>query len=128
MLCLPLNVNPNSLLLILHNSRAHLIKKIKNKVLPSLHNYCSNEELTPSCFNKEGTQLWCLGLFVVNEEQGKQESLNQYRIIMDMHDIANQKVFQQWLHNIHKVDFLEKQCHAAMKNCSAPINLEHEQP
>jgi hypothetical protein len=62
---------------------------------------------------------------VVNEEQGKQESLNHYRIIMD---VANQKALQEWPHNIHKVDYLEKQFNAAMKNYSALSNLEHAQP
>ena len=30
--------------------------------------------------------------------------------------VAIQKTLQQWLHNTHKLDFLEKQCSAAMKN------------
>ena len=35
-----------------------------------------------------------LGWVVVNEKQGKQESLSHYRIIMDMHNVANQKALQ----------------------------------
>ena len=62
---------------------------------------------------------------VVNEKQGKQESLNHNRIIMD---VDNQKALQEHPHNIHKVDFLEKQCNAAMNYYFTPSNLEHEQP
>ena len=38
-----------------------------------------------------------LGLvwFVVSEKRGKQESLNHYRIIMDMHNVANQKALHE---------------------------------
>jgi hypothetical protein len=63
--------------------------------------------------------------FVVTENPGKQESLNHYRIIMD---IANQKALPEWPHNTHNVDFLAKQCHAAMKKYLALSNFEHEQP
>ena len=33
--------------------------------------------------------------FIVNEKRGKQESLNHYRIIMDMHNVANQKALHE---------------------------------
>ena len=42
-------------------------------------------------------------------------------------NIADQNAFQEQPHNTHKVGFLEKQCDSAMKNCSAPSNVEHEQ-
>ena len=42
-------------------------------------------------------------------------------------NVANQKALQEQPHNTHKVGFLEKQCDSAMKNCSAPYNVEHEQ-
>ena len=86
---------------------------------------CNNGKLTPSGLNREGTQLWCLGWFVVNEKQGKQESLNHYNIIMD---VFNQNTLQERPHNIHKIDFLEKQYIATMKNYSALSNLEYELP
>ena len=35
--------------------------------------------------------------FIVNEKQGKQESLNHYRIITN---VADQNALQEWLHNI----------------------------
>ena len=74
---------------------------------------CSNEERTCSCFNTERIQLWSLGLvwFVFNEKQGKQESLNHYRIIMG---VADQNALQEQPLNFHKVDHLEKQCNSAM--------------
>ena len=53
------------------------------------------------------------------------ELLNQYRIIMD---VADQNAIQERPHNIHKVGFVEKQCDSAMKNCSAPSNVEHYSP
>ena len=62
--------------------------------------------------------------FVVNEIQGEQESLNHYRIITN---IADQNALQEQPHNNHKVDFLERQCNSAMKNCLALSNVEHEQ-
>ena len=37
--------------------------------------------------------------FFVNEKQGKLMSLNYYRIIMDMHNVANQKALQEWPQN-----------------------------
>jgi hypothetical protein len=43
-------------------------------------------------------------------------------------NIANQNSLQECPHNIHKVDFLEKQCNAAMKNCSALSNLNMNNP
>jgi hypothetical protein len=58
--------------------------------------------------------------FIVVEKQGKQKSLNHYRIIMD---IANQIALQERPCNFCKVDFLERQCNSAMKNCSAPLNV-----
>ena len=42
-------------------------------------------------------------------------------------EVADQKAFQEQPHNTHKVGFLEKQCNSAMKNRSAPLNVEHEQ-
>ena len=60
--------------------------------------------------------------FIVNEKQGKQKSLNHYRIITK---IADQNALQEQPHNNHKVNFLEKQCNSAMKNCSALSNVEH---
>ena len=63
--------------------------------------------------------------FLVNEEQGKHESLRHYRIIMD---IANQKALQELPHNMPKVVWLEKPCNAAMKNYSTLSNVEYEQP
>ena len=42
-------------------------------------------------------------------------------------NVANQKALQEQPHNTHKVGFLEKQCDSAMKNCSAPSNVEQEQ-
>ena len=37
--------------------------------------------------------------FVINEKQGKLMSLTYYRIIMDMHNVANQKALQEWPQN-----------------------------
>ena len=62
--------------------------------------------------------------FVVNERQGKLESLNHFRNIME---VSNQKALQEQPHNIHKVNFLESQYNSAMSN-SAQSNVEHEQP
>ena len=62
--------------------------------------------------------------FIVNEKQGKQESLNHFRIISN---IADQNALQDQPHNIHKVNFLERYYNPAMKNCSAPSNVEYEQ-
>jgi hypothetical protein len=45
-----------------------------------------------------------------------------------MTNIADQNALRERPHNNHKVDFLEKQSNSAMKNCSAPSNVEHEQP
>ena len=50
--------------------------------------------------------------------------LNHYRIITN---VADQNALQEQPHNNHKVNFLEKQCDSAMKNCSALSNVEHEQ-
>ena len=50
--------------------------------------------------------------------------LNHYRIITN---VADQNAIQERSHNTHKVGFVEKQCDSAMKNCSAPSNVEHEQ-
>ena len=63
--------------------------------------------------------------FIVNEKQGKQESLNHYRIISN---VADQNALQELTHNTHTVDFLEEQCNSAMMNYSALSNLEHSQP
>ena len=43
--------------------------------------------------------------FIVNEKRGKQESLNQYRVITN---VADQNALQEQPHNIHKVNILEK--------------------
>ena len=51
---------------------------------------------------------------VVNEKQGKQESLNHFRIIAN---IADQNALQEQPHNVEKVNFLEERCNSAMKNC-----------
>ena len=42
-------------------------------------------------------------------------------------NVADQNAIQERSHNTHKVGFVEKQCDSAMKNCSAPSNVEHEQ-
>ena len=42
-------------------------------------------------------------------------------------NVADQNALQEQPHNTHKVNILEKQCDSAMKNCSAPSNVEHEQ-
>ena len=63
--------------------------------------------------------------FILDEMQGKQESLNHYRIITN---VADQNALQEQLHNPYKVGILEKQSNAAMKNYSALSNVEHEQP
>ena len=42
-------------------------------------------------------------------------------------DITHQKALQEHSHNNHNIDFLERQCNSAMKNYSAPSNVEHEQ-
>ena len=42
-------------------------------------------------------------------------------------NVANQNAVQEQPHNTHKVGFVEKQYDSAMKNCSAPSNVEHEQ-
>ena len=63
--------------------------------------------------------------FIAVKKQGKQESLNHYNIIMD---VFNQNTLQERPHNIHKIDFLEKQYIATMKNYSALSNLEYELP
>ena len=34
-------------------------------------------------------------------------------------DVAHQKALQEWPHNMHNIDFLEKQFSVAMKNYSA---------
>ena len=41
-------------------------------------------------------------------------------------NIADQNALQEQPHKTHKVNILEKQCDSAMKNCSAPSNVEHE--
>ena len=43
-------------------------------------------------------------------------------------DVADQNALQEQPHNTHKVNILEKQCDSAIKNCSAPSNVEHELP
>jgi hypothetical protein len=43
--------------------------------------------------------------FIVDEKRGKKESLNHYRIITNA---AYQNASQEWLHNMHKIKFLEK--------------------
>ena len=42
-------------------------------------------------------------------------------------NVADQNALQEQPHNSHKVSIVEKQCDSAMKNCSAPSNVEHEQ-
>ena len=42
-------------------------------------------------------------------------------------NVADQNAIQERSHNTHKVNILEKQCDSAMKNCSAPLNVEQEQ-
>ena len=126
---MPLNVNPNSLILTLQNSRACLMKYCKIRQSHWWNTWivmlCRNGELTHSCFNKERTQLLCLIGFIADEKQGKWELLNHYRAITN---IADQNALQEQPHNNHKVHFLEKQTNSAMKNCSALSNVEHEQP
>ena len=41
--------------------------------------------------------------FILDEKQGKQESLNWCKVIMN---VADQNALQDWPHNIHKVNFL----------------------
>ena len=43
-------------------------------------------------------------------------------------NVADQNAIQEQPHNTHKVNIVEKHCDSAMKNCSAPSNVEHEQP
>ena len=43
-------------------------------------------------------------------------------------NVADQNALQERSHNTHKVGFVEKQCDSAMKNCSAPSNVNYEQP
>ena len=42
-------------------------------------------------------------------------------------NVADQNALQEQPHKTHKANILEKQCDSAMKNCSAPSNVEHEQ-
>ena len=42
-------------------------------------------------------------------------------------NVADQNAILKRSHKTHKVNILEKQCDSAMKNCSAPSNVEHEQ-
>ena len=42
-------------------------------------------------------------------------------------NVADQNALQERSHNTHKANILEKQCDSAMKKCSAPSNVEHEQ-
>ena len=42
-------------------------------------------------------------------------------------NVADQNAIQERSHNTHKVNIVEKQCDSAIKNCSAPSNVEHEQ-
>ena len=60
--------------------------------------------------------------FIVNEKQGKQESLNHHRINTN---VADQNALQEQSHNTHKVNFLVRQHNSAMENCSALSNVEH---
>ena len=43
-------------------------------------------------------------------------------------NVADQNALQERSHKTHKVNILEKQCDSAMKNCSAPSNVEHYSP
>ena len=63
--------------------------------------------------------------FIVNEKQGKQKSLNCYRIITNVAD--HQNALQEHPHKTHKVGSLERQCNSAI-NCSALWNVDYEQP
>jgi hypothetical protein len=72
---------------------------------------------------KDSIMVFGLGWVVVSEKQCKQESLNDYRIIVAIYNVANQKPVQEHPHNTHNLDFLEKQCNAAMKKYSAQSNL-----
>ena len=74
-------------------------------------------------FQQGKDSIMVFGLvFIVNEKWDKQKSLNHYRIITK---IADQNALQEQPHNNHKVNFLEKRCNSAMKNCSALLNVEH---
>ena len=42
-------------------------------------------------------------------------------------NVADQNALQKQPHKTHKANILEKQCDSAIKNCSAPSNVEHEQ-
>ena len=42
-------------------------------------------------------------------------------------NVADQNALQERSHNTLKVNILEKQCDSAMKNCSAPSNVDQEQ-
>ena len=69
-----------------------------------------------------------LGWFVVNEEQGEQESLNQNRITIDIYNVANQMPYRNSHTTPNNIGFLEKQSNIAMKNYSAPSNIKHKEP
>ena len=43
-------------------------------------------------------------------------------------NVADQNALQERSHNTHKVNILGKQCDSAMKNYSAPSNVDYEQP
>jgi hypothetical protein len=60
--------------------------------------------------------------FIVDEKWGKRESLDHYRVIMN---VADQNALQEQPHNTHKVNYLEKQCDSAI-NYSVPSNVEQE--
>ena len=42
-------------------------------------------------------------------------------------NVADKNALQERSHKTHKVNIVEKQCDSAMKNCSAPSNVEQEQ-
>ena len=42
-------------------------------------------------------------------------------------NVADQDALQEQPHKTHKINILGKQCDSAMKKCSAPSNVEHEQ-
>ena len=42
-------------------------------------------------------------------------------------NVADQNALQEQPHKTHKANILEKQCDSAMKNCSAPSNVDQEQ-
>ena len=67
----------------------------------------------PSQQEKDSIVVFGLGWFVVNEKQGKQESLNHYRSIMD---VTHKKALQECPLNTQQCRFSGKAILAATSN------------